>query len=199
MSDYVSRVTFEEYVRTKGRLGYNRFRMELYVGNPDYPYTYVLSLKYRQWFKISRMIWQDEPGSGVATVPGSYAGRFNILDLSIEVNTLQTIHLQTRPFSMGYHYSHIHRIVTMMRATLTETGNQKLITALYGSDDLQNWKLLAYAKRNPPVSFSQIRTTPSARSWRYYVVCTGGQILTEKDIDMGPLLVDYEPVIRRIG
>ena len=113
---------------------------------------------------------------------------------------------------MGYRYIHMHRIVSMVRARLSGTAGNKLVVALYGSDDLQDWKLLAYSKRvgrttsttdvppvvtDHPLKVSQIRTSPSARSWRYYTVCIGGPVPT--DTDLGPVLVDYEPVIRRIG
>jgi hypothetical protein len=136
------------------------------------------------------------------------------MDMSTElsISTIPLlVHMQSRPFSMGYRYIHMHRIVAMVRSKLASAAN-KLAVGLYGSDDLQNWKLLAYAKRtgtdaqtddDPPVvtgrplKVSQIRTTPSSRSWRYYTICIGGIVPT--DTDLGPVLVDYEPVIRRIG
>lgn len=203
VSALVSQVTFEQFVRTGARLSFNRFRMELFVSNRAYPYTYVLSLKYRQWFKIGRCVWQDEAGSDVASTPGATPGRINVIDLSTEQATSQVlVHMQTRPFSMGYRYIHMHRIVSMVRAKLSRTAGDKLVVGLYGSDDLQNWNLLAYSKRpglldRDPLHFSQIRTTSCARSWRYYTVCIGGPV--PPDTDLGPVLVDYRPVIRRIG
>ena len=71
-----------------------------------------------------------------------------------------------------------------------------MIVALYGSDDLQNWTLITYAKRSN-VTISQIRTAPAGRSWRYYTITLGGTVPT--DTDLGPIMVDYKPVIRRIG
>ncbi len=201
VSALVSQVTFETFVRTGARLSFNRFRMELLVSNPLYPYTYVLSLKYRQWFKIGRRIWQDDAGSDIASTPGATPGNINIVDLATEEDTAQVlVHMQTRPFSMGYRYIHMHRVVAMVRARLAASAGDKLVVGLYGSDDLQNWRLLAYSKRNAEagvVELSQIRTTPAARSWRYYTVCIGGPV--PPDADFGPVLVDYEPVIRRIG
>lgn len=211
VANLVSSVTFEEYVRSGGRLGFNRFRMELYVSNKAYNYTYVLSLKYRQWFKVGKCLWQDDPSGNLISTPGEN-GLMTILDLSTETDGNVLVHLQSRPFSMGYRYIHMHRIVSMVRARLSAIEGEKIIVGLYGSDDLQNWKLLAYAKRtgtdaqtddDPPVvtgrplKVSQIRTTPSSRSWRYYTICIGGIVPT--DTDLGPVLVDYEPVIRRIG
>ena len=177
--------------------------MELFVSNRAYPYTSVLSRTYRQWFKIGRCVWQDEAGSDVASTPGATPGRINVIDLSTEQATSQVlVHMQTRPFSMGYRYIHMHRIVSMVRAKLSRTAGDKLVVGLYGSDDLQNWNLLAYSKRpglldRDPLHFSQIRTTSCARSWRYYTVCIGGPV--PPDTDLGPVLVDYRPVIRRIG
>lgn len=201
VSALVSQVTFEQFVRTGARLSFNRFRMELLISNPLYPYTYVLSLKYRQWFKIGRRLWQDEAGGDTASTPGATPGHIDVVDLSTEEATAQVlVHMQTRPFSMGYRYIHMHRIVAMVRARLAASAGDKLVVGLYGSDDLQNWRLLAYSKRDAEagvVELSQIRTTPAARSWRYYTVCIGGPV--PPDADFGPILVDYEPVIRRIG
>lgn len=205
VSALVSQVTFEEFVNgtvsgTKARLSFNRFRMELLISNPSYPYTYVLSLKYRQWFKIGKRVWQDQAGSDIAITPGSASGLINIVDLSTEVTAQVLVHMQTRPFSMAYGYIHMHRIVSLVRAKLASANGDKLIVGLYGSEDLQDWHLLAYSKRdggNGTIQVSQIRTAPSARSWRYYTVCIGGPV--QPDADFGPILVDYEPVIRRIG
>ena len=191
LSPYESDCTFEQFV-SKASLAYNRYRDELIISSPTHSYSYVLSLKYRQWYKIAQALSQDVVGSNIAR-EGS-----TIYDFSDErENTTILVHLQSRPFSFAYQYSHIHRIVAMIRATLSnEADLQALTVALYGSDDLQHWKLLSYANRHN-TSFSQIRTAPAARSWRYYTITISGNV--PEDTDFGPVLVDYEPVIRRIG
>ena len=204
VSPYLSQVEFKDFANG-GQLSYNRFRMEIFISNALYDYSYVLSLKTRQWFKVSKRLWQDEQGGTLINTVGTIIGRMTVLDMSQELSSSEgelLIHMQSRPFSMGYQYSHIHRIVAMVRAKLS-AGN-KLAAGLYGSDDLQRWKLLAYAKRSggsSPLFLSQLRTTSSARSWRYYTVCIGGEIPVDADFptDVGPVIVDYEPVIRRIG
>lgn len=216
VSPYLSQVEFKDFVEG-ARLSYNRFRMEIFISNEDYEYSYVLSLKYRQWFKVSKRLWQDDPGSVIINRPGTVSGTISVLDMAQEVSMSTVpllVHMQSRPFSMGYQYSHVHRIVAMMRAMLP-SANHKVAVGLYGSDDLQDWKLLAYAKRSgkteydeqseelidTPLYLSQVRTPSSARSWRYYTVCIGGEIPVDPDFptDIGPVLVDYEPVVRRIG
>ena len=117
----------------------------------------------------------------------------DVIDFSKEHSGNVLVHLQSRPFSFGYQYSHIHRIVAMLRAQL---GNAGATVALYGSDNLQDWTLLTYASRKS-VKVSQIRTPSAARSWRYYTVCIGGTV--PADADLGPVLIDYESVVRRIG
>lgn len=217
VSALVSQVTFEDFVRTGGKLSFNRFRMEILVSNANYGYTYVLSLKYRQWFKFGRRLWQDEAGGDIASTPGATTGNINVVDLASEETGSVLVHLQTRPFSFNAAYAHVHRIVALIRARLSGVASDKLVVGLYGSDDLQNWKLLSYAKRtgsttveseggteettDNPLYLSQIRTSSSARSWRYYTVCIGGQVPAGTDFptDIGPVIVDYEPVIRRIG
>ena len=212
VSQYLSEVEFRVFVGGDssrgigyGRLSYNRFRQELYVSNTAYQYSYVLSLKYRQWFKVNFRIWQDEQCATIAKIhlwERSYSSSVgaDVVDLATESAGSVTFHMQSRPFSMGYQYIHIHRLVSQIRAALKQADAHLAVLALYGSDDLQQWKLLAYAKRagtSPKTVLSQIRTTSSARSWRYYTICIGGQIPT--DADLGPFLVDYDPVVRRIG
>lgn len=200
-----SAVPFEDFA-TGATLSYNRHRDELIVANKQYAYSYVLSLKYRQWFKIDACFWQDTPGADLAIRPNSLQGGLDIVDFSAEIPEQEAgsilVHMQTRPFSVAYQYIHVYRIIQMVRAKLS-TADQ-LIVALYGSDDLQNWHLLSYADRSgdpltpsDPTRLSQIRTPSSARSWRYYTVCVGGT--TPADTDFGPILMDYKPVIRRIG
>ena len=305
---YESKTPFEEYVK-EAVLSYNRFRDELIVSNPGYQYSYVLSLKYRQWFKISGMFPNGSENGQVAFIPDGngfrqgkakyymygisrfeftitystshsfpvsrtfthqyaglsdlrsalnewldanlpgasavisgasqrywheitlnlpennysklevlvvvynnsdeevsgtnleFSGTNSIVDFSQEETASCLVHLQSRPFSFnGYMYSHIHRIVSMVRTALSTSD--LLIAAVYGSDDLQNWTLLSYAGRagseeHNPLQISQLRTPPAARSWRYYTVCIGGKVPT--DTDFGPVLVDYQPVIRRLG
>lgn len=200
VSKLLSDPIFEKYVEG-ATLSYNRYRDELFVSNPDYDYCYVLSLKYRQWFKMSLAIFQDVVGSGIAAVllPNGFK---NIVDFSNESeDTSVLVHLQSRPFSFsGYMYTHIHRVVSMVRAALSNTDI--LVVSLYGSDDLQEWVLLSYAGQSSksaetPLRISQLRTPPAARSWRYYTICIGGTIPT--DTDLGPDMIEYQPVIRRLG
>ena len=201
MSGDVSAVTFETFA-AGGRLSYNRFRQEVYVSNNTYSYSYVLSLKYRQWFQVDENLWQDEPASTIASRWSATSG-IDYLDLENEASSGSIkVHLQTRPFSMGYQYAHIHRALSMIRAKLS-TGD-KAILHLYGSDDLQNWTLLAYASRSGSSSglyISQLRTPTAARSWRYYTICLTGQVPSAGDFqtDVGPFVVDYSAVIRRLG
>lgn len=214
VSPYLSQIEFKLFA-TGGQLAYNRYRMELFVSNPAYNYTYVLSLKNYQWHKVSKRMWQDEPGSTVINIPGLTPGTMSILDMSDEPSTATSpllIHMQSRPFSLGYQYAHVHRIVAMMRAMLP-TSSHKVAVGLYGSDDLQHWNLLSYGKwagktetsgsttTNTPLYISQMRTPSSARSWRYYTVCIGGNIPVDANFptDIGPVLVDYQPVNRRLG
>ena len=202
MSSFVSAVDFETFC-AGGRLSYNRFRQEVYVSNNSYAYSYVLSLKYRQWFKAGESLWQDEPASVIAARWSATSG-IDYLDLGNEDDGRTEIHLQTRPFSMGYQYAHVHRLVSMVSASLSSTYGDVLVAHLYGSDDLRSWTLLAYARRNganPAMHLSQIRTPTAARSWRYYTVCLTGKVYAGMvdNTDIGPFIVDYDPVVRRIG
>ena len=194
VSNLHSQAAFDRYLEGAS-LSYNRFRNELYVSNSEFGYTYALSLTYRQWFKIEGNIAQDVPGSNIANVFLD-GGLLRIMDFSVEEDDYVLVHMQSRPFSVGYQYAHIHRIVSMVRANLNNATN-KLIVALYGSDNLQDWTLVAFAARKN-VKVSQIRTHPAGRSWRYYTICIGGEVYTV-DTDLGPVMVDYESVVRRIG
>lgn len=204
VQDYESKVTFEDYVNggihndidcgNGATLSYNRYRDELFISNTAFDYSYVLSLKYRQWFKMDLKVVQDVVGDAILMKPVG-TDLWRVLDLSDESeDTSVLVHLQTRPFSMGYQYIHVHRLISMVRAALST--DDLLIVGLYGSDDLQNWKLLSYASRSG-VEISQIRTPSAARSWRYYTLCIGGTC--PSDTDFGTTLFEYRPVIRRLG
>ena len=213
MSNLVSAIEFDKFAGgdaarniDHGVLSYNRFRQEVIVSNGSYLYSYVLSLKYRQWFKVEGRYWQDEPSATIANVwppTGSVNNSFmDVVDFEKENTGSIKVHLQTRPFSMGYQYAHIHRALSMIRAKLS-TGD-KAVLHLYGSDDLQNWTLLAYASRSGSSSglyISQLRTPTAARSWRYYTICLTGVVPSAGDFqtDVGPFVVDYDAVVRRIG
>ena len=132
---------------------------------------------------------------------GVFGGTIKTYDFLLSVATWQEgvkaqqlVHLQTRPFTFDYMYAHIHRIVSMTRADMP--SGKTIIVALYGSDNLQDWSLLTYADRSN-AKFSQIRTAPAARSWRYYTIVVTGDVPV--DTDFGPFLVDYKMVDRRIG
>ena len=119
----------------------------------------------------------------------------SVIDLSEPGEGLVKVHLQTRPLSPGqYMYTHIHRVVQMVRSALGNTCN--LTVSLYGSDDLKEWVLLSCAQRTN-VNVSQIRTNPAPRSWRYYTIVVGGIVL--RDTDFGPVLMDFTQSVRRIG
>lgn len=61
---YESQVPFDEFL--KGAvLSFNRYRAEIIVSSPYYNYSYVLSLKYRQWFKIAHRFTQSTVGGDI--------------------------------------------------------------------------------------------------------------------------------------
>ena len=112
------------------------------------------------------------------------------------------VHLESRPMAPGsYMFTHVYRIVQLVRAALE--GNDNLTVALYGSDDLQNWRLLTNAQRKnkvtseTPLQLSQIRSGMAGRSWRYFKFTVGG--IVDSETDFGPLLMDYLVPGRRIG
>jgi len=312
MDDYLSDAPFADFLKGAS-LAYNRYRDEVIVSNEEYGYSYVLSLKYRQWFKVSVWISQDEPGDTIAVRKGQqtaygvfnpfwmrpdtllltiwaggqkyqvtvetengdsiddimgrlesamatafpelsrlhgtsfeyeknqYMGQYivpveftfpldaevsscnistyaetetmndvdfslvphkQVIDFSQEMDTLPGggrpvigVHLQSRPISFGYQFSHLRRAIEMVSAELTDSDY--LNFAVYGSNNLRDWKLLTYAHRNADAVISQLRTSPAARSWRYYTLVVTGDV--KADTDFGPFLYEYDPVIRRLG
>lgn len=61
IEQYESKVPFDEFIGNCV-LSFNPYRAELIVSNPNYEYSYVLSLKYRQWFKITHKFTQSTVG-----------------------------------------------------------------------------------------------------------------------------------------
>ena len=216
VSEYLSSIPFDQFVESGATLSYNRFRDEIYVSNRSRGYSYALSLKHRQWFKISMCVWQDNiVGHLLNTAAGLDGSLMTIFDMEDELDTAPytpspsaptiyipnvTFHIQSRPFTIGYQYIHVNRIVSMIRTVLHSGVTNTVIVALYGSDDLQSWNLITYASRNGfngELKLSQVRTPQSSRSWRYYTIVIGGEIDT--NTDLGPVQFDYQPVLRRIG
>ena len=171
------------------------------VATPSYyrfvSFTVNTRIEGKDWMDVS--IDTSQQGNETYAV---FILPYDILNFSDELETgTLTVHLQSRPLSYGYQYAHIHRVVDMVRTSLVY-NTHNITVSLYGSDDLHTWTLLTYANRKDmdstkPLHISQLRTAPAARSWRYYTIVIGGIIPI--DTDFGPVLIESEPVVRRIG
>lgn len=64
ISPYVSNPEFRDYV-IGASLSFDQWEDDLIVSNRNYAYSYVLSLKHRQWFKISERITQSNVGDKI--------------------------------------------------------------------------------------------------------------------------------------
>ena len=58
-------VSFRTYVTTGATLAFDPYEEAIIVSNRDYKYSYVLSLKYRQWYKITGSLSQSSAGDDV--------------------------------------------------------------------------------------------------------------------------------------
>lgn len=73
ISPYVSNPEFRDYV-IGASLSFDQWEDDLIVSNRNYAYSYVLSLKHRQWFKISERMSQSNVGDKLALRETSSSG-----------------------------------------------------------------------------------------------------------------------------
>lgn len=132
---------------------------------------------------------------------GSSAGTNEYFcNLAAEEETpIRRVHLESRPVSFGYAFSHILRTVLLIKARLQALSGVVAIS-VFGSDDLFSWTCISTGQKKSAMEgllINRIRNNRAAKSWRYYKVCIGGHVPT--DADIGPIIVDWNAINRRIG
>ena len=194
LNDYLSNQDFSDFV-TSSSLTYDQLHNELIIGSGDeaIPYSYVLNLDTKLYHKVPMRFLENSSSNRYSIV--EQGGILNIVNMYDESSKDVPILLQSRPFQLETFHSHIQRLILLADADLSG-DKQNLRLAVFGSDDLKNWKcIIASQKMN--VALRQIRTNKSPKSYRDYVILITGTVST--DTDLADFIADYTVVNRRLG
>lgn len=190
-SDALSKEEFEVFV-SDAILVYDQFQNELYISsaNPDIKYSYVFNLDTKAYFKVDKSYAKAQNGAKYVIEKSSGTG--TIVDLHSEVDGVQPILLQSRPFSLEAFSTHIQRLKLLVDTKLEQ--GQNLCFSVFGSDNLYDWKCIISAQKQNTV-LRHIRTNRAAKSYRDYVILISGLVST--DTDLSDIIADYTVVSRR--
>ena len=192
-SNLLSQEEFEVFIEN-AVLAYDQLHNELYISStlPEIPYSYVLNIDTKTFYKASRKFIQSQSSSRYAIeMEGSNR---NIVDMHTELPSEQNILLQSRPMSLEMAYTHIQRMLLLVDAKFD--GDQNLCLTVFASDNLYDWNcIISSQKKN--VALRQIRTNKAAKSYKDYIVLITGTVDT--NTDLSSLIADYTVVNRRLG
>lgn len=184
---------FEEFI-PGATLAYDQLHNELYIssGNENIPYSYVFNLDTKAFHKAARKYAVTQNGARYAIeIVGSDK---RVVDMHTEIKDDVPILLQSRPMPIEAFFTHIHRLILLADARLS--NNQYFTISVFGSDNLNDWKCIISSQKMD-TAFRQIRTNRAAKSYRDYVVLITGMV--NPDTDISDLIADYTVVNRRLG
>ena len=159
-----SAVPFDEFVRGAS-LSYDRYRDEIIVSNPDYRYSYVLSLKYRQWHKISQSVYQPAAGNDIVMDHSLVAGSVQIPTSVYGISSVTvSLTVGTTTYSVTHAVSQDETWEDIVSALHTEWGSQYGNTPMAGV--LFTTYTYRYLNHHMPVTARGITVTlpPSVKS-----------------------------------
>ena len=193
--DYISSVTFNEYIINEASMIYDQLHNELIISNSneDTPYSYVLNLDTRSYHKIQKKYLRQLNSARYAI---ELSNDTKVLVNMYNENIVSVpILLQSRPMQFEPLFTHLQRLILLTDAKLNGDV-QNLCISVFGSDDLSNWKCIISAQKANTV-LRQIRTNKAPKSYRDYVILITGNVPT--DTDISDIIADYTVVQRRLG
>lgn len=192
-SPLLSKKEFEELV-SDASLSFDQMHNELYISSNDnsIKYSYVFNLDTKQFHKVSWKYSQTQNGSRYSI--GIIGDSKDLVDLSRELDSSQTVLLQSRPMTLEMMFTHIQRILLPVESDLT--GTQHMCLSIFASDNRKDWKCIISSQKRS-VALRHIRTNRAAKSYRDYVILISGYVSTNTDIS--DLIADYTVVQRRLG
>lgn len=189
----LSKEDFEQFI-SDSSMTYDQLNNELCISSNDssIPYSYVFNIDTKHYHKISKKYICSQSGSRYAIEATGTTRR--VVDLHMEEKASQPILMQSRPMSLEVLYTHIHRMILMLDATLED--DQYLFFSVFGSDNLNDWKCIISSQKHDTV-LRQIRTNRAAKSYKDYIFIINGVV--DSNTDLSDIIVDYTVVNRRLG
>lgn len=156
------------------KIAWDQSMKEIIVSNTVYPYSWIFSVTYKSWFKISQSWSQFVPD-----YPNTYgynfpAGIYTRSDMGNESAAgYPTVHFQTRPLKLAKSaFKKLHRL--LIQGYVNDASNFQFSIAVFGSPDLINWYLLN--NYNTFSAKSRLLVGRSTFSCRHYILIIGGNI-----------------------
>jgi hypothetical protein len=187
ISDYLCSASFLDYLKG-AKIGFDYQLSEIIVSNPSKKYSWVFSLKYKVWFKISQVFeWfvSDYPVTfGFATINGAYK-RFNMCEE--DFNAGIPIHYESRPIKLSPGaLKKVNRILVEARTRSSE--DSPLVINLFGSTDGISWCLLSNGTTFR--SCTPVLIGRSSFSCKLYALVIGGKV--DQDAYFQTISIDYD-------
>lgn len=188
ITDYISSVDFKKYL-PEAKMAYDSEHQELIISNSTYSYSYIYSLKYNLWYKISESFEhfvQDYPA-----VCGYQAGevedQYRMKDLTEEENTYQPLHILTRPIKLQIGFKKI--MSAILRGYTHTKAGKGFGFLLFGSVDNQEYHVLNGRKPLGEIFDIDLQHTPL--TCKYFIIVAGG--LCDEDTFITHFDLLYEP------
>ena len=115
-------------------------------------------------------------GKDINMQPGMYS---QLVDYTQEVDSVKTIHLQSRVISWPNVYTLINRAILSCKADLTP--EQNLSIYLFASNNLKEWKCICGTQKSS-VTIDHIRLQRAAKAWKYFVIMIGGTVYSTTEL-----------------
>ena len=189
----LSEPDFQTYI-DGASLIYDQLHNEIIISNQDATlgYSYVFNLDTKAYHKITKKYTGHMNSTRYAI---EQTGTRKLVDMHIEIDSIVSILMQSRPFQLDPVFTHIQRLIFLADAKLLG-DSQNLCLSVFGSDDLDTWKCIISAQKKN-AAFRQIRTNKAPKSYRDYVILVTGTVRT--DTDLSDVIADYSIVSRRLG
>lgn len=115
-------------------------------------------------------------GKDINMQPGMYS---QLVDYTQEVDSVKTIHLQSRVISWPNVYTLINRAILSCKADLTP--EQNLSIYLFASNNLKEWKCICGTQKSS-ATIDHIRLQRAAKAWKYFVIMIGGTVYSTTEL-----------------
>jgi len=172
---YLCSASFLNYI-SGAKIAYDQTEehKEIIISNPAYKYSWVYSLKYKRWFKISQVFTsfvQDFPVTYGYHMEGTTYCKYSLSEE--DYSELVPVHMETRPMKLSpIAFKKINRAV--IGGYINNNNEYPFSVNLFGSPDKRNWYLLNAS--NTFGARSQLIIGRATFSCLYYILVIGGKV-----------------------
>ena len=173
ITDYLCSASMLTYIQG-AKIGWDYKNRELVISNPAYKYSWVYSLPFKTWFKISQSfdrIISDFPNTYGYKSISAVTTKYNLSEESF--SGLITVHLETRPIKLS-----AGRFKKLVRAVINgfiyNNEDYPFSVNVFGSPDARSWHLLSNSSSFG--SRTEMLIGKATFSCHYYIIVFGGKV-----------------------